>query len=115
MSLRLHRLTLFIVFSVSLCLCGSVLPAEPPAVKLLLAFGSYRERPKHSNIFFYEHDGKDNGKIIGSIGTPRPTALNSAGDWLRPATSTCPEARKGMIRGAESDWIVSMFSPSARK
>src|SRR5262245_13162145 len=59
----------------ALCvLCGETLRAEPPPIKVLLAFGSYRERPKHPNIFFYEHDGKDTGKIVGSVGTPRPTA-----------------------------------------
>jgi Tol biopolymer transport system component len=39
--------------------------------KLLIAFASYRERPKHPNIFFYEHDGVSKGKIIGSVGTQR--------------------------------------------
>ncbi len=43
----------------------------PPATKLLIAFSSYRERPKHPNIFFYEHDGVAGGKIVGSVGTPR--------------------------------------------
>jgi dipeptidyl aminopeptidase/acylaminoacyl peptidase len=48
------------------------LPAQPSApLKLLIAFSSYRERPKHPNIFFYEHDGVANGKIVGSVGTPR--------------------------------------------
>jgi Tol biopolymer transport system component len=64
-----------------LCLTGSVLatlpalpaqePQKSPAPKLLIAFSSYRERPKHPNIFFYEHDGVADGKIVGSVGTPR--------------------------------------------
>jgi Tol biopolymer transport system component len=62
---------------IALIVCISVVSttarAEEP-IKLLLAFSSYKERPKHSNTFFYEHDGKDTGKIIGSIATPRPTA-----------------------------------------
>jgi Tol biopolymer transport system component len=50
-------------------------PAQgPPPAKLLIAFASYRERPKHPNIFFYEHDGVSEGKIVGSVGTPRPVA-----------------------------------------
>src|SRR5436309_13188390 len=43
------------------------LAAEPTGVKLLVAFASYRERPKHPKIYFYEHDGIANGKILGSI------------------------------------------------
>ncbi len=61
------------LFFVSFCVfCGHSPGAEP--VKLLIALASYRERPKHPNIFFYEHDGKDTGKVVGSVGTPRPTA-----------------------------------------
>lgn len=53
----------------------SALPAqERPAGKVLIAFASYRERPKHPNILFYEHDGVANGKIIGSVATPRSVA-----------------------------------------
>jgi Tol biopolymer transport system component len=44
---------------------------KAPPVKLLIAFSSYRDRPKHPNIFFYEHDGIASGKIVGSVGTPR--------------------------------------------
>jgi Tol biopolymer transport system component len=48
------------------------LPAQQPLpAKLLIAFSSYRERPKHPSIFFYEHDGVASGKIVGSVGTPR--------------------------------------------
>lgn len=60
----------------SLLLAAALLPAqEPPAgSKLLIAFGSYRERPKHPNIFLYEHDGVANGKLLGSVNTPRGVA-----------------------------------------
>jgi Tol biopolymer transport system component len=60
-----------------LALAGTAvcLPAqEQPGVKVLIAFGSYRERPKHPNIFLYEHDGIATGKIIGSVNTPRGQA-----------------------------------------
>src|SRR5437763_15429874 len=50
------------------------LAQEPPEPRLLIAFASYRERPKHPNIFFYEHDGKSSGKIVGSVATPRGVA-----------------------------------------
>jgi Tol biopolymer transport system component len=47
-------------------------PAQKPApTKLLIAFSSYRERAKHPNVFFYEHDGIASGKIVGSVGTSR--------------------------------------------
>src|SRR5262245_25370275 len=51
-----------------------LLPAaaqDQPETRLLIAFASYRDRPKHPNIFFYEHDGIAHGKIVGSITTPR--------------------------------------------
>jgi Tol biopolymer transport system component len=57
--------------------CGYALhaPAQKAAApKLLIAFGSYRDRPKHPNIFFYEHDGVGEGKITGRVGTPRNVA-----------------------------------------
>src|SRR5271168_4475283 len=54
---------------------AALLPAqEPVPTKLLIAFASYRERPKHPNIFFYEHDGIATGKIVGSIATSRGVA-----------------------------------------
>lgn len=55
----------------------------PPPRKLLIAFASYRDRPKHPNIFFYEHDGVANGKIVGKVGTPPAVASADA----RPALS----------------------------
>src|SRR5262245_65984614 len=61
--------------AVALVVTAALLPAqEPPPVKLLIAFGSYRERPKHPNIFYYEHDGQASGKIVGSIGPIKPSA-----------------------------------------
>jgi Tol biopolymer transport system component len=61
-------------FLLGLALTGSVLLAaepdrEPPRVRLLVAFASYRERPKHPKIYFYEHDGVASGKIVGAIDT----------------------------------------------
>lgn len=57
------------------CLAGLVflaayLPGQQPPARLLIAFASYRDRPKHPNIFFYEHDGIGNGKVLGKAGTP---------------------------------------------
>jgi Tol biopolymer transport system component len=50
-------------------------------VKLLLAFASFRERPRHPKVYFYEHDGVKSGKIVGSI-----DPLNQRSDY-RPALS----------------------------
>src|SRR5262245_32438643 len=59
-----------------LCLLTAVLlplraqpPVEPAKQKLLIAFSSFRDRPKHPQIYFYEHDGVGSGKIVGSIDT----------------------------------------------
>jgi Tol biopolymer transport system component len=37
------------------------------AEKLLIAFASFRERRLHPKVYFYEHDGKSRGKVVGSI------------------------------------------------
>jgi Tol biopolymer transport system component len=42
-------------------------PPKDPTVKLLIAFASFKERPLHPRIYFYEHDGIASGKIVGSI------------------------------------------------
>ena len=67
------------LFFVSAFICVHLwlilLPAQEPGTgKVLIALSSYRERPKHPNIFFYEHDGVATGKIVGSIATPRGVA-----------------------------------------
>src|SRR5262245_26844573 len=49
--------------------------------KLLIAFASFRDRPLHPKIFFYEHDGIGAGKIVGSI-----DAVNQRSDY-RPSLS----------------------------
>jgi Tol biopolymer transport system component len=67
----------FLAVIVAIGAAGAPAQQTPPA-KLLIAFASYRERPKHPNIFFYEHDGVANGKIIGSVGTPRGMASAEA-------------------------------------
>jgi Tol biopolymer transport system component len=64
-----------VAIAAALALLVGILPAqEAPPGKLLIAFASYRERPKHPNIFFYEHDGVGTGKIVGSVGTTRAMA-----------------------------------------
>ncbi len=47
-------------------LCAAECVAQQPA-KLLIAFSSYRERPKYPTVFFYEHDGAAEGKVVGKI------------------------------------------------
>jgi Tol biopolymer transport system component len=49
---------------------------EQTQLKLLIAFASFRERPMHPKIYFYEHDGRSSGKIIGSI-----DAVNQRSDY----------------------------------
>jgi Tol biopolymer transport system component len=55
--------------------------ADPPPGRLLLAFASYRERPKHPKVYFYEHDGVAAGHIVGAI-----DSTNNRSDY-RPALS----------------------------
>jgi Tol biopolymer transport system component len=57
---------------------GAVRAQEPTSGgKLLIAFASYRDRPKYPDIFFYEHDGVSKGKIIGSVANPK--SANASG------------------------------------
>jgi hypothetical protein len=55
------------------CLCGSLLalallPAESqPPPRLLIALSSFRDRPLHPRLYFYEHDGAANGKAAGAL------------------------------------------------
>src|SRR5579885_2363661 len=55
----------------ALLLALAAVPAQEPAAKpkLLIAFASFRERPRHPKIYFYEHDGVAGGKVTGSIDT----------------------------------------------
>lgn len=79
LTMTIRRMVRSLGLVVLLGSCGWLLvpsaPAQKPtSVKLLLAFGSYRDRPKHSNIFFYEHDGVGAGQLAGKVGTPRNVA-----------------------------------------
>src|SRR5262245_39415785 len=58
---------LFAVACFSLALAQPIPEAARP--KLLLAFSSTRERrdPPYPKVYFYEHDGVANGKLLGSI------------------------------------------------
>jgi len=67
----------------STCIVLAQPAPEQPKVKLLLAFASYRDRPKHPSIFFYEHDGVSQGKIIGGV----PAARTAATACGHPALS----------------------------
>ena len=55
----------FIVLCLFAPFCGHCCSAEP--AKLLIAFSSYRERPRHPKVYFYEHDGLADGKIVGFV------------------------------------------------
>jgi Tol biopolymer transport system component len=60
---------------------GAKQAPAPAKARLLIAFSSYRERPRHPQIYFYEHDGVSQGKIVGSIPT-----VNQRSDY-HPALS----------------------------
>ena len=40
---------------------------SPSSGRLLIAYGSYKDRGKYPTITFYEHDGLADGKIVGTI------------------------------------------------
>lgn len=61
--------TLLLLFAPAALLVAQTPSEQPPRGKILIAFSSYRERPKHPQIYFYEHDGVANGKVVGSVDT----------------------------------------------
>lgn len=66
-----HALSIATPIISCLCFALPVAAQKPADAKLLIALGSYRDRPKHPNIFFYEHDGIAGGKILGKPATPQ--------------------------------------------
>src|SRR5262245_60751984 len=60
----------------SVLLLVTAAPAPAQEVKLLIAFASFRERPRHPKVYFYEHDGVSQGKLVGSI-----DAVNMRSDY----------------------------------
>src|SRR6266480_4960954 len=68
--------------------CGYSLHApaqKAPASRLLIAFGSYRDRPKHPNIFFYDRGAKKTVELPGlniQSFEDRLPALSGDGRWL---------------------------------
>jgi Tol biopolymer transport system component len=63
--------------------------SKAPAARLLIAFASYRDRPKHPDIFFYEHDGVGRGEVVGKVGTPRNIACASGHPSLSHDGRSC--------------------------
>lgn len=68
------RRFLYCFFSTAFCIgmAFSQPASEAKPVKLLIAFASVRERrdPPYPKIYFYEHDGVKDGKIVGHIDSP---------------------------------------------
>jgi len=62
----LQRLVVHIIV-VTLCMTAAAIRADEPAVVLKLAFVSNREHYWYPHVYLYEHDGKSQGKIVGSI------------------------------------------------
>lgn len=78
----MRRLLLLLPAALALALvAGAEQAGEARGDKILITFSSYRERPKHPQIYFYEHDGVGQGKIVGSIPT-----VNQRSDY-HPALS----------------------------
>ena len=96
----------------------ALLPADEPlaAVKprLLIAFCSHRDRPAFVNIYFYEHDGIGQGRIIGSIPTTEETADYHPS--LTPRGLVCAHASKrvGGHAGQINLWDVKAKKALAR-
>ena len=68
--------------------CAAFVAAQPVAPKLLLAFASTRERrdPPYPKIYFYQHDGVANGKLLRAIDTISKGVNSSRAD-MHPSLS----------------------------
>ena len=59
-----------IVWLSCLALCTREIAAQdtaPAGQRLLIAYGSYKDRGKYPTVTFYEHDGISTGKVVGTI------------------------------------------------
>jgi Tol biopolymer transport system component len=99
-----------IVLLLSFAILASPADAQPsrPA-KLLIAFASVRERrdPPYPKIYFYEHDGVKDGKIVGHIDSPG-MGVNKTRSDMHPTLSRdgrfCAfSAQFGITDGARID------------
>lgn len=68
-----------LLLALAVLLLATPLPAQE---KLTIAFASYRDRPKYSHIFYYEHDCVGSGKMIGGVSSSRSVASAEAHPWL---------------------------------
>jgi Tol biopolymer transport system component len=66
--------SLVVLLVVVLGSAGTVQSPSPSPAKLLLAFASYRDRPAFTTLYFYEHDGVSQGRLLDPI----PTAFERA-------------------------------------
>src|SRR5438309_1943917 len=68
---RVHvtALATWLAFALALAVCPGGRSTSPPptTAKLLLAFASYRDRPAFTNIYFYEHDGIGQGRLLDAL------------------------------------------------
>lgn len=69
----------FVSITIAMLLLAMPLQAQE---KLTIAFASYRDRPKYSHIFYYEHDGSGSGKLSGGVSGSRSVAAAEAHPWL---------------------------------
>jgi Tol biopolymer transport system component len=68
----MQRWLLIVVIAAAPILLFAATAGDDAPRRLLIAFSSYRDRPKHAQVYFYEHDGVSQGKIVGNI----PTVTN---------------------------------------
>ena len=97
------------------CFCLLLAPclaAEPPAAprKLLLAFVSMRERPYFGTIFFYEHDGVAQGRIVGSV----PPSIDT-GDYHPSLTADGAICAHASRTGEGNSWQIHLWDLKAKK
>jgi hypothetical protein len=84
--------------------------AIPRDARLLLAFTSHRARPAFVTVYFYEHDGVGQGRIVGSI---PPT--DNAADYhpaLGAGGAVCAHTQK---KGGGFAGLVKLWDVRAKK
>ena len=95
-----------VLLAVGLGLLSAQPVQEPAKAKILMAFASVKERrdPPYPKIYFYEHDGVANGKLLGSIDTISKGVNNSRADMhpslTRDGRYCAFSAQLGILDGA---------------
>lgn len=101
-----------LVVALLLSLVADCAPAQQSS-KVLIAYGSYKDRGKYPTVTFYEHDGVANGKVIGTIpavnlrSDSHPT-LSHDGRWCAFTSELENQTSRTLLWDMQAKQLVEM-------